>query len=86
MPRGRANSPTLREGDPNLPSFQESMIFFSMIKHLKTCPEFDWEGIANDCGFKNAETAKVKTLLSLSCHIDLSHSFFTPTCHIHFSH
>ncbi len=34
------------------------MLFFNMIKHLKNKPEIDWTGVANDSGFKNAETAK----------------------------
>ncbi len=43
---------------PPAPTSQEAMLFFNMIKNLKTKPDIDWTGVAKDSGFKNAETAK----------------------------
>ncbi len=47
---------------PPAPTSQEAMLFFNMIKNLKTKPDIDWGGVAKDSGFKNAETAKASFL------------------------
>ncbi|KAK0741697.1 hypothetical protein B0T21DRAFT_432982 [Apiosordaria backusii] len=46
--------------DDKKPTSAEAFLFFSIIKNLRTRPDIDWEGVARDNGFKNAETAKVR--------------------------
>ncbi|KAK3387009.1 hypothetical protein B0H63DRAFT_146392 [Podospora didyma] len=42
------------------PSPAEAYLFFTIIKNMRTKPDIDWQGVANDNNFKNAETAKVR--------------------------
>ncbi|KAK4205636.1 hypothetical protein QBC40DRAFT_311888 [Triangularia verruculosa] len=42
------------------PSPAETFLFYSIVKNLRTRPDIDWEGVAKDNGFKNADTAKVR--------------------------
>ncbi|GAB1313057.1 hypothetical protein MFIFM68171_03267 [Madurella fahalii] len=42
------------------PTAQEAYLFFTIIKNMKGKPEVDWNAVAADNGFKNAETAKVR--------------------------
>ncbi|KAK4175959.1 hypothetical protein QBC36DRAFT_311563 [Triangularia setosa] len=42
------------------PTSAEAFLFYSIVKNLRTRPDIDWEGVARDNGFKNAETAKVR--------------------------
>ena len=45
------------------PTQTEGMLFFYVIKHLKSKPEVDWEAVAGEAGFKNGDVAKVRHLL-----------------------
>lgn len=36
-------------------------MFYTVIKNMKGKPEVDWNAVAADNGFKNAETAKVQS-------------------------
>ncbi|KAK0670066.1 hypothetical protein QBC41DRAFT_222555 [Cercophora samala] len=42
------------------PTSAEAFLFYSIVKNLRTRPDINWEGVARDNGFKNAETAKVR--------------------------
>ncbi|KXX81231.1 hypothetical protein MMYC01_201382 [Madurella mycetomatis] len=42
------------------PTAQEAYMFYTVIKNMKGKPEVDWNAVAADNGFKNAETAKVR--------------------------
>ncbi|KAK3304400.1 uncharacterized protein B0T15DRAFT_512555 [Chaetomium strumarium] len=42
------------------PTPQEAYVFYSVVKHIRGKPDVDWDAMAKDCGFKNAETAKVR--------------------------
>jgi hypothetical protein len=60
MARGsKAAQPANSGNGSPAPSPQEAMLFFNIIKNMKNKPEIDWQGVAEDNGFKNAETAKV---------------------------
>lgn len=41
------------------PTPQEAFMFYTVIKNMKGKPDVDWNAVAVDNGFKNAETAKV---------------------------
>ncbi|KAL2018648.1 hypothetical protein VTK56DRAFT_551 [Thermocarpiscus australiensis] len=45
---------------PKQPTTQEAFLFFTIIKNMKGKPEIDWNAVAADNGFKNADTAKVR--------------------------
>ncbi|KAL2263267.1 hypothetical protein VTK26DRAFT_7532 [Humicola hyalothermophila] len=42
------------------PTAQEAYLFYTIIKNMKGKPEIDWQNVALDNNFKNAETAKVR--------------------------
>lgn len=44
------------------PTAAEAMLFFSIVKHTRNKADVDWEGVAQEAGFKNAEVAKVPPL------------------------
>lgn len=54
------NTPT-KTGDDNkkAPTAQEAMFFFAIVKHTKNKADIDWDGVAQEQGFKNADVAKV---------------------------
>ncbi|KAM7183457.1 hypothetical protein V8F33_013567 [Rhypophila sp. PSN 637] len=46
--------------DKPQPTPAEAYLFFTLIKNMKSKPDIDWDQVAIDNGFKNAETAKVR--------------------------
>ncbi|CAM1503905.1 Fc.00g014960.m01.CDS01 [Cosmosporella sp. VM-42] len=42
------------------PTAAEAMLFFSIVKNTKNKADVDWEAVAEEQGFKNAEVAKVR--------------------------
>lgn len=49
------------------PTAAEAMLFFSIVKNTRNKADVDWETVATEQGFKNAEVAKVSTaLISIS--------------------
>ena len=42
-----------------VPSNQDAMFFFFIVKNMKSKADVDWAGVAAEHGFKNAEVAKV---------------------------
>ncbi|KAK0705126.1 hypothetical protein B0H67DRAFT_448774, partial [Lasiosphaeris hirsuta] len=41
------------------PTAAEAFLFYTIIKNMKEKPAIDWDGVARDNNFKNADTAKV---------------------------
>ena len=41
------------------PTTSEAYFFFNILKHQKTKMDVDWDAVATDSGFKNADVAKV---------------------------
>lgn len=50
------------------PTAQEAFLFYAVIKNMKGKPEVDWGAVAEDAGFKNADTAKVSSVFILPFH------------------
>lgn len=48
------------------PSVQEAYFFLSILKNQQNKPEVDWDKVAQESGFKNAETAKVCSIRRVS--------------------
>lgn len=48
------------DGDKKAPTANEAMFFFAIVKHTKNKADIDWDGVAQEQGFKNAEVAKVR--------------------------
>lgn len=48
------------------PTASEAMFFYAIVKHTKNRADIDWDGVAREQGFKNAEVAKVCFSLSHS--------------------
>ena len=46
------------------PTASEAMFFFAIVKHTKNKADIDWEAVATEQGFKNAEVAKVYSPLT----------------------
>lgn len=46
--------------DKPQPTPAEAYLFFTLIKNMRSKPDIDWDQVAIDNGFKNAETAKVR--------------------------
>ncbi|KAI9903291.1 hypothetical protein N3K66_002643 [Trichothecium roseum] len=42
------------------PTASEAMFFYAIVKHTKNRADIDWDGVAREQGFKNAEVAKVR--------------------------
>ncbi|KAF4999744.1 hypothetical protein FDECE_11399 [Fusarium decemcellulare] len=42
------------------PTAAEAMLFFSIVKHTRNKADVDWEAVATEAGFKNADVAKVR--------------------------
>ncbi|KAM5351963.1 hypothetical protein ACJ41O_004686 [Fusarium nematophilum] len=42
------------------PTAAEAMLFFSIVKHTRNKADVDWEAVAQEAGFKNADVAKVR--------------------------
>ncbi|KAK6193435.1 hypothetical protein LQW54_012465 [Pestalotiopsis sp. IQ-011] len=42
------------------PSTDNALFFFTMVKHMKTKPDCDWDAIAAELGYSNARTAQVR--------------------------
>ncbi|KAG6004117.1 hypothetical protein E4U21_001388 [Claviceps maximensis] len=42
------------------PTAQEAMFFFAIVKHTRNKADIDWNAVAVEQGFKNAEVAKVR--------------------------
>ena len=55
-----------------VPSNQDAMFFFFIVKNMKSKADVDWAGVAAEHGFKNAEVAKV-CLPSQLASLSLSH-------------
>ena len=53
------------------PTAQEAFLFYTIIKNMKGKPEIDWNSVAVDAGFKNAETAKVSFIVPIICTVRL---------------
>lgn len=54
------------------PTASEAMFFFAIVKHTRNKADIDWEAVAQEQNFKNADVAKVcfpyfKSLLSFFC-------------------
>lgn len=46
------------------PTASEAMFFFAIVKHTRNRADIDWDAVAQEQGFKNAEVAKVRLLSS----------------------
>ncbi|KAL7937478.1 hypothetical protein V8C35DRAFT_276972 [Trichoderma chlorosporum] len=46
--------------DKREPTASEAMFFFAIVKHTRNKADIDWDGVAQEQGFKNAEVAKVR--------------------------
>ncbi|KAJ4254894.1 hypothetical protein NW762_009692 [Fusarium torreyae] len=42
------------------PTAAEAMLFFSIVKHTRNKADVDWNAVAVEAGFKNADVAKVR--------------------------
>ncbi|KAK2605952.1 hypothetical protein QQS21_003678 [Conoideocrella luteorostrata] len=42
------------------PTAQEAMFFFAIVKHTRNKADIDWNSVASEQGFKNADVAKVR--------------------------
>jgi hypothetical protein len=42
------------------PTASEAMFFFAIVKHTRNKADIDWDAVAQDQNFKNAEVAKVR--------------------------
>ncbi|RSL55989.1 hypothetical protein CEP54_009093 [Fusarium duplospermum] len=42
------------------PTAAEAMLFFSIVKHTRNKADVDWDSVALEAGFKNADVAKVR--------------------------
>ncbi|RFU80940.1 hypothetical protein TARUN_1225 [Trichoderma arundinaceum] len=42
------------------PTASEAMFFFAIVKHTRNKADIDWEAVAQEQNFKNAEVAKVR--------------------------
>ncbi|KAF9775503.1 hypothetical protein IL306_006380 [Fusarium sp. DS 682] len=42
------------------PTANEAMLFFSIVKHTRNKADVDWNAVAAESGFKNADVAKVR--------------------------
>ncbi|KAK1245287.1 hypothetical protein MKX08_004916 [Trichoderma sp. CBMAI-0020] len=42
------------------PTASEAMFFFAIVKHTRNRADIDWDAVAQEQGFKNAEVAKVR--------------------------
>lgn len=67
---------------PKQPTAAEAMFFYIIVKHMKTKADVDWEGVAQEHGFKNAEVAKVRFHNFLQ--LTLSHSTSRNTHTVYF--
>lgn len=47
---------------------QEARFFFAVLKHMKSKPDTDWEAVAQELNYSNANTAQVGRLASLYRH------------------
>lgn len=45
--------------DKREPTASEAMFFFAIVKHTRNRADIDWDAVAQEQGFKNAEVAKV---------------------------
>lgn len=57
------DSPGDESSDRPQPTPAEAHLFYSLIKNMKSKPDIDWDAVATDNNFKNAETAKVRDQL-----------------------
>ncbi|EHK24466.1 uncharacterized protein TRIVIDRAFT_61259 [Trichoderma virens Gv29-8] len=46
--------------DRREPTASEAMFFFAIVKHTRNKADIDWDAVAQEQGFKNAEVAKVR--------------------------
>jgi len=46
------------------PTPSEAMFFFAIVKHTRNKADIDWDAVATEQGFKNADVAKVSLLPS----------------------
>lgn len=53
----------------------DALFFFTMVKHMKNKPDCDWNAIATELGYSNAETARVGSddLSSRPCETTTNH-------------
>ncbi|KAL7944409.1 hypothetical protein V8C42DRAFT_346157 [Trichoderma barbatum] len=42
------------------PTASEAMFFFAIVKHTRNKADIDWDAVAQEQGFKNADVAKVR--------------------------
>lgn len=42
------------------PTASEAMFFFAIVKHTRNKADIDWDAVAQDQNFKNADVAKVR--------------------------
>ncbi|TWU78646.1 hypothetical protein ED733_005476 [Metarhizium rileyi] len=66
------------------PTASEAMFFFAIVKHTRNKADIDWNAVAIEQGFKNADVAKVrfgqvKRKLGISTNTDTPASTRTPT-------
>lgn len=67
MAETKASANSSESGTPGkVPTPHEAMFFFAIVKHTKNKADIDWEGVAQEQGFKSAEVAKVRLLRFLS--------------------
>ena len=62
--------------DKREPTAAEAMLFFSIVKHTRNKADVDWNAVATEAGFKNADVAKVSLILyvpgaTLSSHLTI---------------
>lgn len=58
------------------PTASEAMFFFAIVKHTRNKADIDWEAVAQEQNFKNAEVAKVRIQRFKKYTILLSSMFF----------
>lgn len=68
-------TPTKKE-----PTAAEAMFFYAIVKHTRNKADIDWNAVAEEQGFKNADVAKVSSIsqrqpkLSAITLLSLSHT------------
>lgn len=50
---------TITMADKKEPTAAEAMLFFSIVKNTRNKADVDWNAVAEEAGFKNADVAKV---------------------------
>lgn len=50
---------TITMAEKKEPTAAEAMLFFSIVKNTRNKADVDWNAVAEEAGFKNADVAKV---------------------------